>query len=97
MLRPTEASTLRRLRDGALLACTLWLVLQNVALLALVPWYKASVVLTVASALTKAAITLLAPLWMFPVAAMLGVIFMVYLTHDSDVALAKRDREVRHG
>ena len=46
---------LRRLREIALAACAMWLVLENAALLALIPWHVAPQMAVVGTALYKVA------------------------------------------
>jgi uncharacterized RDD family membrane protein YckC len=46
---------LRRLREMALAACAVWLVLENAALLALIPWHVAPQLAVIGATLYKVA------------------------------------------
>ena len=69
----------RRMRERVLVICAVWLVVQNVLLLALLPWGEPVAIRAVASALVHVAAPFVAPLWVILVAAFLGTAFSAYL------------------
>lgn len=87
---------LRRARETALALCTLWLVIQNCVLLAFVPWKRLPEAGSVLTALVKAAVLVLGPLWVLGSAAVLGWAFMTWMARDAR-AEAAAEWEMDHG
>lgn len=87
----------RRLRDGALVLCLAWLILQNSVLLSLAPWERLGVLSTVGSAMLKAVWTLCAPVVSTVLAATLGWAFITGLLRTPVDAHEPARKELRHG
>jgi hypothetical protein len=88
---------LRRLREAALAACAVWLVLENAALLAFVPWHLTPQVTVVGAALYKVAFWFGLRMWAFAaLALMLGVLW-AYSARGARMDRRVAGREVRRG
>ena len=88
---------LRRARETAFALCTLWLVIQNCVLLAFVPWKHLPDAASVFTALVKAAVLVVGPLWILGSAALLGWTFMTWLARDARGTAAEAEWEIDHG
>lgn len=88
---------LRRARETAFALCTLWLVIQNLVLLAFVPWKRLPEMATMIAAVLKTAVLVLGPLWIVGSAAVLGWAFMASLARDPRAAAADSEWETGHG
>jgi hypothetical protein len=86
----------RRLREAAFATCTVWLVLQNMALLALATWGHPASALAAGTEIARTAITLSAQLFMLALAAALGLALAAWLVHAPAETHANAGREVRH-
>jgi hypothetical protein len=93
----TSRPMLRRARETALGLCALWLVIQNCVLLAFVPWKRLPETATILTALLKAAVLVLGPLWILGSAALLGWTFMTWLAREPHGAAAEAEWEIDHG
>lgn len=76
--------------------CTLWLVIQNCLLLALVPWTRLPAATKMAAVTLKTAVLVLGPLWVLGSAAILGWALMNWLAREPRRA-AETEWEVNHG
>jgi uncharacterized membrane protein YwzB len=83
-----------RWREVVFATCTAWLVLQNVALLALVAWCLPASALAASAAFAKTAVTMSGPLLTIMVAVALGLALAAYLVHAPAAQPAERAREV---
>lgn len=88
---------LRRAREAALALCTLWLVIQNLVLLAFVPWTRMPEATTMLTAVLKTAVLVLGPLWVIGSAAVLGWAFMTSLARDDRGVAGEVQWESDHG
>ena len=98
----------RRWREAAFATCTVWLVLQNVALLSLAAWGHPTSALAAGTAFARTAITMSGQLFMLMLAAILGLALAAWLVHipaETQLNGAREDvngrgmgegREVRH-
>jgi len=77
----TRAKPWRRWREAMFATCTVWLVLQNVALLALVAWGHPASALAAGAAIAKTAISLSARLLLVVLTVALGFAFAAWLVH----------------
>ncbi len=84
----------RRWRELVFATCTAWLVLQNVALLALVAWGNPASALAASAAVAKSAITMSGQLAMLALAVALGLAFTAYLVHAPSEVVGEARREV---
>ena len=84
----------RRWRDAAFAACTVWLVLQNVVILALFAWGNPGSALAAGAELARKAVSLSGPLLLFVLAASLGLALAVWLVHAPAPVSLERNREV---
>jgi hypothetical protein len=87
----------RRVREWVFALCTLWLVVQNLVLVTVLPWERLGVVATLAGAVLQAAWALLAPMVVGLAAAALGWAFTARMTRDPMFALDPMGKEVGHG
>jgi len=87
----------RRARELTLAIFAVWLVVQNVVLLAFVPWAELGPVMVVANALIKAAFMVMAPLWILPLAMLAAWAITVFGVRDASAARRGESLEVRHG
>jgi hypothetical protein len=71
----------RRWRDGAFAACTVWLVLQNAALLALVAWGKPESALAAGAAVARTAVAFSGRFAVLLLAVALGLALAAWLVH----------------
>ena len=71
----------RRWREAAFATCTLWLVLQNVALLTLVAWSKPESALAAGAAIARTALTMSGQLALLVLAVLLGLALAAWLVH----------------
>jgi hypothetical protein len=92
----SQASPWRRLRETAFATCTVWLVLQNVALLALAGWGHPTSALAAGTAIARTAITVSGQLFVLVLAAALGLALAAWLVHAPAETQADDGREVRH-
>jgi hypothetical protein len=93
----TRDERLRRLREMALAACAMWLVLQNAALLAFIPWHVTPEVAVVGAALYKVAFWFGIRLSAFlALALMLGALW-AYSARGTRMDGNVAGREVRRG
>jgi hypothetical protein len=88
---------LRRARELVFALCTLWLVIQNLVLLAFVPWTRLPEATTMLTAVLKTAVLVLGPLWVLGSAAVLGWAFMTSLARDSRGVATEVHWESDHG
>ena len=88
---------LRRAREVIFAMCTLWLVIQNLVLLAFVPWTRMPEATTMLAAVLKTAVLVLGPLWVIGSAAVLGWAFMTSLARDNRGVAAEVHWESDHG
>jgi hypothetical protein len=71
----------RRWRDGAFAACTVWLVLQNSAILALVAWGRPESALAAGAVAARTAMAFGGQLLILLLAATLGLALAAWLVH----------------
>lgn len=83
-----------RWRELVFATCTAWLVLQNVALLALVAWGNPTSALAASAAVAKTAVAMSGPLLTIMVAVALGIALAAYLVHAPAAPTAEQAREV---
>jgi len=76
-----ERNGWRRWRDGAFATCTVWLVLQNLGILALVAWGKPESALAAGVAVARTAVAFGGQLLVLLLAAMLGLALAAWLVH----------------
>lgn len=88
---------LRRLREVALAACAVWLVLENVALLAFFPWHVTPEVAVVGEALYKVAFWFGVRLWAFLAPALMLGALWAYSARSTRMQGNMAGREVRRG
>ena len=98
----------RRWREAAFATCTVWLVLQNLALLSLAAWGHPASALAAGTALARTAIAMSGQLFILMLAAILGLALAAWLVHipaesqpdrareGSDSRRGPASREVRH-
>src|SRR5260221_14244074 len=77
----SRAKPWRRWREAAFATCTVWLVLQNVALLLLAAWGHPASALAAGTAFARTAITMSGQLFMLMLAAILGLALAAWLVH----------------
>jgi hypothetical protein len=93
----TSRTALRRAREAAFALCTLWLVLQNLVLLALVPWARLPELVTRYAAILKTAALVLAPVWILGSLVVLGWALMTSLARGPRGADSGGGWERTHG
>ena len=93
----TTDQRLRRLREVALAACAVWLVLENAALLAFIPWRVTPEVAVVGAALYKVAFWFGVRLWVFLAPALMLVALWAYSARGIRMDGSMAGREVRRG
>ena len=71
----------RRWREAVFAACTAWLVLQNLAILALIAWGHPENALAAGATLARAAVTWSGQLIVLALAAALGLALAAWLVH----------------
>jgi len=71
----------RRWREAMFATCTVWLVLQNVALLAVLAWGHPATALAAGTAIATTALALSARLALIVLAVALGFAFAAWLVH----------------
>jgi len=86
----------QRWRETVFATCTAWLILQNMALLALVAWGHPGSALAAGAAIAKTAITLSGQLFVLMRAVALGLALAAYLVHAPVMELRNESREGRH-
>jgi hypothetical protein len=91
-----QASAWRRWREAAFATCTVWLVLQNVALLALATWGHPASALAAGTQLAQTVITVGGQLCMLALAAALGLALVAWLVHAPAGTQSNSERGVRH-
>jgi len=77
----TPAKPWRRWREAMFATCTVWLVLQNVVLLAVVAWGHPASALAAGAAIAKTAISLSARLLLVVMTVAMGFAFAAWLVH----------------
>ena len=77
----TQAKPWQRWREAAFATCTVWLVLQNMALLSLAAWGHPASALAAGTAFARTAITMSGQLFMLMLAALLGLALAAWLVH----------------
>ena len=87
----------RRARELTLAIFAVWLVVQNVVLLAFVPWAELGAVMVVANALIKAAFMVMAPLWILPLAMLAAWAIRVQRVRDASAPRRGESLKVHHG
>lgn len=87
----------RRWREAVFATCTVWLVLQNIALLALVAWGNPASALAAGAAVAKTALTLGGQLMMLSVAVGAGLALAACLVHAPSGRTARDGQEVDDG
>src|SRR5580765_8460587 len=95
-VKAPQASAWRRWREAAFATCTVWLVLQNVALLALAAWGHPASALAAGTAIARTAITVSGQLFMLVLAVALGLALAAWLVHAPAETPVDAEREVRH-
>ena len=88
---------LRRAREAAFALCTLWLVIQNCVLAALIPWKRLPEMAAAITTVLKTAVLVFGPLWILGSAAILGWAFMTALAREPGGIANERDWEIDHG
>ena len=94
---PVTRPGLRRAREAVFALCTLWLVIQNLVLLAFVPWTRMPEATTMLAAVLKTAVLVLGPLWIIGSTAVLGWAFMTSLARDHHGVADEVQWESEHG
>lgn len=84
----------RRWREAVFATCTVWLVLQNIALLALVAWSNPASALAAGAAVARTALTLGGQLVMIVLAVGAGLALAAYLVHAPSRQRARDGQEV---
>lgn len=95
-LNDSQLNPWRRWREAAFATCTVWLVVQNVALLSLAAWGHPAGALAAGTAFAKTAITMSGQLFMLMLAAFLGLALAAWLVHIPAETRRREAREVRH-
>ena len=85
-----------RWRDVVFATCTAWLVVQNVALLALVAWGNPASALAAGAAVANTAITIGGQLMILMMAATMGLALAAYLVHAPATRELDAVPEVEH-
>jgi hypothetical protein len=93
----TSRPALRRAREAAFALCTLWLVLQNLVLLALLPWSRLPELVTKYAAVLKTAALVLGPVWILGSLVVLGWALMTSLARGPRGADGGGGWEKNHG
>jgi hypothetical protein len=93
----TSRPALRRAREAAFALCTLWLVLQNLVLMALLPWSRLPELVTKNAAVLKTAVLVLGPVWILGSLAVLGWALMTSLVRATRGAEGGGGWERNHG
>jgi hypothetical protein len=93
----TSRPALRRAREAAFALCTLWLVLQNCLLLALLAWNRLPNLASKFAAVLGTAALVLGPLWILGSAVVLGWALMTLLSRGSRDAECEGGWEKSHG
>jgi len=91
-----RASAWRPWREAAFATCTVWLVLQNVALLALATWGHPASALAAGTQLARTVITVGGQLCMLALAVALGLALVAWLVHAPAGTHSNSEREVGH-
>ena len=86
----------RRWREAVFAACTVWLVLQNVVILAVFAWGNPGNALAAGAELAGTALTMSGQLLLFMLAAVLGLALAAWLVHAPAEPSAERAPEVHH-
>jgi hypothetical protein len=84
----------RRWREAVFATCTVWLVLQNLVLFAIVAWGKPTSALAAGAALAHRAATMSGQVLVLALAAVLGLALAAWLVHAP--ADHERIQEVNH-
>jgi hypothetical protein len=95
-VKAPQASAWRRWREAAFATCTVWLVLQNVALLALATWGHPASALAAGTQLARTVITVGGQLCMLALAVALGFALVAWLVHAPAGTRSTSEREVGH-
>ncbi len=86
----------RRWREAVFATCTVWLVLQNLLLLALVAWGKPATALAAGAELARAAFTASGQAVLLVLVAALGLALAAWLVHAPAKDSLKHAPEVSH-
>lgn len=92
MLLERKAGSWRQWREAVFATCTVWLVLQNLGLLALLAWGYPASALAAGTAIARTAFTLGGQLGMLVLALALGLALAAWLVHAPTVTRANGDR-----
>jgi len=92
----SQGSRWRRWREAAFATCTVWLVLQNMALLALAAWGRPASALAAGTQIARTAITVGGQLLMLVLAVALGLALAAWLVHAPAETQVNGGQEVRH-
>lgn len=85
-----------RWREAVFATCTVWLVLQNLVLLAFVAWGNPASALAAGAAVAKTAVTFGAPLLALTLAVALGLALAAWLVHVPADTAVRVKQEVDH-
>jgi len=96
MSADTTTKGWRRWREVVFATCTVWLVLQNVVILALVAWGNPASALAAGAAVARAAVTASGQLILLALAATLGLALAAWLVHAPAEESFERATEVGH-
>jgi len=91
-----HANPWRRWRERAFATCTVWLVLQNMALVALAAWGHPAGALAAGTAFVRTAISVSGQLFVGVLAVALGLALAAWLVHAPAETRTNRGQEVRH-
>lgn len=92
-----QGSPWRRWREAAFATCTVWLVLQNMALLALAAWGHPASALAAGTQIARTAITVGGQLLMLALAVALGLALAAWLVQAPAESPRNGGREVSDG
>jgi hypothetical protein len=95
-VKMSQGSAWRRWREAAFATCTVWLVLQNMALLALAAWGHPASALAAGTQIARTAITVGGQLFMLVLAVALGLALAAWLVHAPAGTQLNDEREARH-
>lgn len=90
-------AALRSAREAAFALCTVWLVFQNLVLVALLPWGRLPEFVSKYAAILKAAALVLGPVWAVGTLALLGWMFVNLLARGTRDAGTSEEWERNHG
>lgn len=87
----------RRAREAAFALCTAWLLMQNLILLSLLPWHDPHSLQAIVARTSAALVNVVGPLWVLPVAALIGWGFVASAARASSASSRREPWEVRRG